>query len=224
MKTIGIIGGLGPESTAAFYQAITRDYYRRHADYAYPEILIHSLPFSEIIDAGYRLAGRIEDSIRRLAAAGADFVVAACNSIHIVYDEVAPGAPVPWVSIMDAVAEKVRQAGIDRAALLGTEFTMRGDFYQKAFSRGDLEVLLPGDKDRETVNRIIYDELVTGETRESSRQAVVEAIRRLGETGAKGVILGCTELPFLIRPEDVEMPVFDSTQILALKALAAATE
>jgi aspartate racemase len=219
VKTIGILGGLGPESTTAYYTYITRKYYETHGDYAYPEILIHSFNFKEIIEAGYKLSGRIKRAIEGLHNAGADFVVAACNSVHIVYEEVAGDIPIPWLSIMDAAGERIQEAGIHTVALCGTVFTMENDFYPKALARYGIQTIVPDPADRQTINGIIYNELVRAEVREESRRTVLHIIDKLVKRGAEGVVLGCTEMPFLIRPEDTPLPLFNTTELHAQKAL-----
>jgi aspartate racemase len=219
MKTIGILGGLGPESTAAYYNYITRKYYELKHDYAYPQIIINSLSFKPVIDEKYTCAPMVAQAVQALARAGADFVVAACNSIHVVYDQVAPKASIPWVSIMSAVAEKAKAQGMRKVALLGTIFTMQGSFYRNAFDACQLDLITPDADDQRQVNRIIYDELVLGVVRPESREVVLGIIDKLGKAGAQGVILGCTELPFLIQSEHTNLPVLDSTVIHAQKAL-----
>ncbi len=219
MKTIGIIGGLGPESTISYYSYITRKYYESYRDYAYPEIIIYSLHFSEFINVGYEAAPKIIAVIDRLARAGADFVVAACNSIHIVYDEVAKNIPIPWISIMDVTGEKVKEAGISKVGLLGTIFTMSKGFYQKALARFGIECLTPPADAQDEINRVIYDELVIADVKDESRRFVLGCIEELGQRGAQGVVLACTELPFLIQQDDTALPVFDTTVIHAQKAL-----
>jgi aspartate racemase len=219
MKTIGILGGLGPESTIAYYAYVTRKYYETHHDYAYPETVIYSLTFKEFIDAEYELPDRVLDAIRKLAAAGAEFVVAACNSLHVVYDEVAPRTPIPWVSIMDATAEEIRRRGMHRVGLLGTVYTMGKGFYQRALARHGIEAIVPDLAAQQTVNQIIYGELVREVVTEASRKRVLDIMDGLVRQGAQGVILGCTELPFLIYQEHTPIPVFDTTAIHSQKAL-----
>ena len=219
MKTIGILGGLGPESTTAYYNYITREYYDLFGNYGYPEILIHSLTFDEFIDAGYKCPAKITSAIEGLAGAGADFVIAACNSVHVVYEEVYGQVSIPWVSIMDAVAEQVNKRGQRKVGLLGTVFTMRSYFYQKVFEKHNLNVIVPDEDSQETVNEIIYGELITGDVREESRQSILKIMEDLNRAGSEGIILGCTELPFLIRQEDSQVCIFDSTAIHAQKAL-----
>ena len=222
MKTIGILGGLGPESTAEYYTKITRGYHELRGDYGYPEIVVLSLSFAPYIDCGYEAAGDVKSAIDRLAAAGADFVVAACNSVHIVYDEVAPVVNIPWVSIVDAAAEAMIEAGVRRAGLLGTRFTMTKGFYQRALEKHGIETVIPDPSGVATVNRIIFDELVVRDVRDSSREAVLGLMDGLVRDGAEGVVLGCTELPFLVRQEDTAVPVFDTTAIHCRKALGIA--
>ena len=224
MKKIGVLGGLGPESTIAYYEYITREYYRRHGDYAYPEIIIYSLNFQEFIDAGYELAGKIKTAIECLHKAGADFVVASCNSVHIVFEEVSKDIPIPWLSIIDATVEEIKKNNITKVGLLGTIFTMSKDFYKKGLSRYQIETIVPSDEDQAKVSRIIYDELVRNEIRDDSRQAVLQIIEKLKQQGVQGIILGCTELPFLIKQEDVDIKVFNTAVIHAQKCLNTAME
>ena len=224
MKTIGILGGLGPESTLEYYRYITRTYYQRYADYAYPEVVIYSLSFQKFIEAGYDLPGEVKAAIEKLHRAGADFVVASCNSVHLVYDRVAGEVPIPWVSIMDATAEQITARGLSKVGLLGTIFTMGQGFYQQALARHGIETVTPGPEAQSKVNEIIFAELVRAEIKEASRRFVLDCIEDLGRNGAQGIVLGCTELPFLIKQEHTALPVFDTTTIHAQKALDLALE
>jgi aspartate racemase len=156
--------------------------------------------------------------------AGADFVVAACNSVHVVHKEIADAISIPWISIMDATAERIRQAGFTRIGLLGTIFTMTKGFYTSALAAHGIETLLPEPDAQRRISRIIYDELITETVKEDSRRFAIECILRLIYQGAQGIILGCTELPFLIQQRHSSVPVFDTTEILAQKALAIALE
>lgn len=219
MKTIGILGGLGPESTIAYYAHITRRYYELRSDYAYPEILIHSFNFKEFIEAAYELPDRVRTAIENLHRAGADFVIAACNSVHVVYEEVSRDIPIPWISIMAAAGEEIRKSGLKRVGLLGTVFTMDNTFYQRGLRDYGIEAIIPEPDERKIVNRIIYDELVKAEVNDRSRRAVLEVVEELIRRGAEGIVLGCTELPFLIGQDDAAVPVFDATAIHAEKAL-----
>ncbi|NOY08109.1 MAG: amino acid racemase [Spirochaetes bacterium] len=219
MKRIGILGGLGPESTAVYYEYITREYYRRYRNYAYPEIIIYSFSFQEFIDAGYEASGKVKMAIENLHKAGADFVIAACNSLHIVFEEVSGNISIPWLSIIDAAAQEIKTKNIKKVGLLGTIFTMNKDFYRKGLARHNIETIIPSGEDRVKINNIIYKELVLNEIRDDSRQIILEIIRKLSRRGAEGVVLGCTELPFLIRQKDTSVKVFDTTTIHTRKAL-----
>ena len=224
MKTIGILGGLGPESTCEFYRYITRKYYETFGDYSYPEIIIYSVRFSKFIDCEYEAAGEVKKAIEKLYRAGADFVVAACNTIHIVYEEVSGDIPIPWISIMDTVAEQIKKGKISKVGLMGTIYTMTADFYHRTLDRYGIETITPGGEAQKRINDIIYGELVTGTIRDESKCFVLECIDDLRKKGAGGIILGCTELPFLIQQKDISLPVFDSTVVHAHKALELALE
>lgn len=224
MKTIGILGGLGPESTISYYAYITRMYYERNNNYAYPNIIISSPSFQEFIDAEYELPEKVKETVENMQKAGADFIIAACNSIHVVYDEVADDISIPWLSIMDVVAEEIKKANITKIGLLGTIFTMGKGFFQKALVKHGIETITPDVDDQNRINRIIYDELVRGVVKQKSRQFTLECIDKLVNRGAEGIILGCTELPFLVRQEDTNVKLFDTTKIHSKKALELALE
>ena len=224
MKTIGILGGLGPESTISYYAYITRLYYERYKDYAYPNIIISSLSFQEFIEAEYELPARVQDAIENMQRAGADFVVAACNSVHVVYDEIAKELPIPWFSIMDAVAGEIKKANITRIGLLGTIFTMSKGFFQKALARHGIETITPDHNDQKKINDIIFGELIRNVVKENSRQFVLDCINELVGRGAEGIVLGCTELPFLIQQEHTEVKVFDTTRIHSQETLERALD
>lgn len=224
MKKIGILGGLGPESTVSYYLYIIHKYYETYRNFAYPEIIIYSVNFQKFINAGYEIADEVKESINRLHSAGADFAVAACNSIHIVYDEVKNAIPIPWISIIDVTGEEIRKNRMEKVGLLGTIFTMSKGFYEKGLARMGIDTIIPEEKDRKTINSIIYNELVKKQIRDESRTSVLKIIDHLIEKGAQGIVLGCTELPFLIKQTDTAIKIFDTTSIHAQKALDIALE
>jgi aspartate racemase len=228
-KTIGILGGMSPESTAAYYEYITRTYTERFGDYAYPEIIIYSVSFQPYVD--WPRAGRwdlvaqgLSEAARALAMAGADVILIATNTMHIVFDQVAANVNVPMLSLLDAVGEAIQQRGMETVGLLGTTFTMEKPFYQRALAEKGIQVMVPDPDERELANDVIYNELVTGDVRDESRQAFVGIIGRLARRGAQGVILGCTEIPLLVSEEDAGMPLFDTTVIHAEAALRYAVQ
>lgn len=223
-KTIGILGGMSPESTVSYYEYITRTYTERFGDYGYPEVLIYSVTFQPYVDwpnqgRWDRVAQGLSEAAQRLEAAGADFILIATNTMHLVFDEVQASVSVPMLSLLDAVAEAILARRMGTVGLLGTRFAMEKGFYQQALAEHGIDVLVPESDGRATVDAVIYDELVANRIRDESRAKFVALIDELADRGAEGVILGCTEIPLLVRPQDVEVPLFDTTLIHAEAAL-----
>ncbi len=229
MKRIGILGGMGPESTAAYYLHITRSYVERFGNCAYPEIVIHSVSFQPYIDwpAADRwdlVANGLVKGARVLEAAGADFIVLATNTMHYVLPQIARQIGIPVLSILEVIGATLTSRGIRTVGLLGTRYTMEQPFYGDALAENSIVALIPEAEDREFINRTVYEELVVGTVDERSRQAFLRIIDRLVARGAEGIILGCTEIPLLVRPTDCTVPLFDSTRIHAEAALDEALE
>jgi aspartate racemase len=227
-RKIGLLGGTAPESTVGYYRHLTREYRARFGDYAFPEILIYSVNFQELMDLGH--AGRwnrVADSavavFDALHRAGADFGLMTANTMHIVFDEVARRTALPLVSIVDTAVGAVVDAGLDCVALLGTVDTMSGSFYSDALDSRGVATLVPDPADWEHLSRIIYDELALGQVRDESRRDYLGVIDRLERHGAQGVLLACTEIPLLVRQKDVMLPLFDTMEIHADRALRIAT-
>ena len=223
-KKIGILGGMSPESTTEYYEYITRTYTARFGDYGYPEIIIYSVSFQPYVDWPNEdrwdlVAQGLSEAAQRLEAAGADFIIIATNTMHLVFDQVQANVNVPMLSLLDAVGEAILARGMKTVGLLGTKFTMEKTFYHDELARKGIAVLTPDADDREYVNRVIYDELVAGLIRDESRAGFVAIIEKLAARGAEGVILGCTEIPLLVSEADVGMPLFDTTTIHAEAAL-----
>ena len=228
-KRIGILGGMSPESTVAYYEYLTRTYTERYGDYGYPEILIYSVSFQPYVDWPNQdrwdlVAQGLSEAAQKLEAAGADFIVIATNTMHLVFDQVQANVTVPMLSLLDVVGDAILTRGIETVGLLGTRFTMEKSFYQEALARQGITVLVPGAQDRAYVNGVIYDELVAGQIRDESRAGYVAIIHKLAEQGAEGIILGCTEIPLLVSEDDAGMPLFDTTLIHAEAALNYALE
>ncbi len=224
MKRIGILGGMSPESTAEYYLHITRSYARRFGNCAYPEIVIHSVSFQQYID--WQDDGRwdlvaegLVEGAKVLGEAEVDFLVLASNTMHYVLPQINEQVEIPILSLLEAVREKIESHSLNCVALLGTRHTMELPFYGDALGKSSIEAIVPQGEDREIIDRAIYEELVVGQIRERSRAALLDIIERLVARGAQGVILGCTELPLLVRPEDCQVPVFDSCYIHAEAAL-----
>ena len=229
MKRIGIFGGTSPESTAEYYRRITRQYVERFGDHGYPEILIHSVSFQQYIDwmqSGdwQALAEGIRQGFSILAAGGAEIGLLATNTFHRVFDEVAASSPVPLISLLDVVADQLTRLGSPRTALLGTRFTMSSSFYPDRLARNGIEVLVPEDADQDLVHRIIFDELSRGVVSETSKAEAHRIVEGLADRGANSVILGCTELPLLIGPDDLSVPSLNTTHLHADAILDAALD
>ncbi|MFJ7246244.1 aspartate/glutamate racemase family protein [Kitasatospora sp. NPDC098652] len=227
MKTLGLIGGMSWESTAEYYRTLnelTRD---RLGGLHSARLVLHSVDFADI--EGLQAAGRREeagavlaDAARGLEAAGADLLLICTNTMHKVADQVAAAVSIPLLHLADATADAVRAAGLRRVGLLGTAFTMEQDFYRGRLTAGGLDVLVPGPDSRALVHQVIYQELCLGLVREESRAAYRRIIADLVAAGAEGIILGCTEIELLVRPEDSPVPLFPTARLHAEAAVTAA--
>lgn len=225
MKTIGLIGGLSWESSAEYYRIINQETQRRLGGLHSAECLMYSFDFGEI--EALQAAGdwaaataRMVEAAQRLARAGAGCLVICSNTMHRMASEIEAAVDLPLIHIADATARPIVAAGYQRVGLLGTRFTMEQDFYKgRMTERFDLEVLIPQAVGREKVHGIIYEELVRGEIRAESRRQYQRVIDNLKDAGAQAVILGCTEIGLLIKPEHSPLPSFDTTALHALAAV-----
>ncbi|MFC7327416.1 aspartate/glutamate racemase family protein [Marinactinospora rubrisoli] len=229
MRTIGLIGGMSWESTAEYYRLLNELTRERLGGLHSAKCVLYSVDFAEIerlqVEGRWAEAGEVlAAAARAVEAAGADLVLICTNTMHKVADEVASAVSVPLLHLADATAQAVTAAGLRRIGLLGTAFTMEQDFYRGRLARQGLEVLVPGAGQRALVHRVIYEELCLGIVREESRVAYQKVIGDLMARGAQGVILGCTEIELLIRPQDSAVPVFPTTRLHAEAAIAAALD
>ena len=221
------MGGMSWESTVPYYRIINETVQQKMGGLHSARLLLHSVDFAEI--EADQARGEWEKSTQVLGEAalgleraGADLIVICTNTMHKVAPQIAAMISIPILHIADATADALLEDGVTRVALLGTKYTMTQDFYKERLISRGIEVLIPDETDVETVNRVIYDELCRGIISDESRREFVRIIRKLGERGARGVILGCTEIGLLIRQEDVNLPVFDTTAIHATRAALAA--
>ena len=229
MKTIGLIGGMSWESTATYYQVINTVIKNQLGGLHSAKIVLYSVDFSEIEACQAkgdwdRSADILSAAAQNLEKAGADFIVICTNTMHKVAPQIQQKIGIPIIHIADATAEKLKEQGIHKVALLGTKYTMQQAFYKERIRQSGIEVVIPGKNDVETVNRIIYDELCLGTIKDSSRKEYIRIIDSLKGQGAQGVILGCTEIGLLVSQGDSSLPVFDTTQIHACKAAMKAIE
>ena len=218
MNTLGIIGGMSPESTAAYYTQINRLINRQKGGNHSAPILLASVEFQEIVDCQQRgdwhKAGEIlAHAARTLEQAGADAILLSTNTMHKVAAPIQAAIGVPFLHILDSVAERIRTQGIRTVGLLGTRFTMQDAFYREGLAARGIQAIVPDECVQAEIHRIIFEELCVGHFPENSRRFYVQAIERLAAQGAQGIILGCTEIGLLVRPEDTAAPLFDTTVI-----------
>jgi len=225
MKTIGLLGGMSWESTLEYYRIINQSVKARLGGTHSAQCLLYSVDFAEIEALQHAgewdaLTQAMIAAVKRLERGGADCLVICTNTMHRMADEVQAATPLPLLHIADATAAAVKAQGLHTVGLLGTSFTMQGDFYRGKLEREhNLTVLVPQQADMDTVHRIIYEELIFGIIREDSRQAYLDIIAKLSSNSAQGVILGCTEIPLLVKQADAAVPVFDTTAIHAQTAV-----
>ena len=225
MKTIGLLGGMSWESTAPYYR-IVNEVVREHLGGLHSaRVVLYSVEFHEIEAlqraGAWSEAGRLlAEAAASLEGAGADILVLCTNTMHKVAPAVESAIGIPFLHIADPTAAAIRAAGLQTVGLLGTRFTMEQDFYRARLeSAHGIGVIVPEEADRETVHRVIYEELCVGVVEESSRSEYREIIGRLVSAGAQAVVLGCTEIALLVAPEDSDVPLLDTA---ALHARAAA--
>ncbi len=216
-KTIGVLGGMSPESTTIFYDLLTKKYYQRKKNYAYPKIVIFSVDFDKIIklqEEGDKQKYAIElmKGVRALHKAGADFVVIASNTPHLVFKELARRSQIPLLSIVKNTADKAKAMKLKKLLILGTKFTMQANFYKEDFKELGIEIVTPTLQEQKTINNIIYKELVKGIVKDSSKKKMIAIVKKHEVDGA---ILGCTELPLIITPKDVKICLLDTLDIHA---------
>lgn len=227
---IGLIGGMSWESSAEYYRILNAGVRDRLGPTASARCLLWSFDFSEIERLQHdgdwvALTEKMIDAARRLEAAGADVLLICTNTMHRMAPEVQAAVTIPLLHIADPTAARVTAAGITKIGLLGTAFTMEQDFYKGRLTDiHGLEVIVPNARDRADVHRIIYEELVAGKIRPESREVYRQVIARLINDGAEGVILGCTEIMLLVKPEDSLVPLFDTTALHGQAAIELALE
>jgi aspartate racemase len=225
MKLIGLIGGMSWNSTLEYYRLLNEMIASRLGSLHSAKIMLYSLDFEEIECAQREsrwddAASILAEAGKALKQAGADFLLICTNTMHKVADAVSESSGLPVLHIVDATGKAIRAQGLSKVGLLGTRFVMGEPFYRDRFKeRFGIDVVVPAEDDQAIIHRIIYDELCRGEVSISSRQVCLKVIEGLKGRGAEGVILGCTELPLLIRPDDVQIPLFDTTRLHAEAAV-----
>ncbi|MGD6993823.1 aspartate/glutamate racemase family protein [Sutcliffiella horikoshii] len=224
MKVIGLIGGMSWESSVEYYRIINQEVKRRLGGLHSAKCLLYSVDFHEIeryqSECAWEKAGEVlGDAACSLEMGGADFIVICTNTMHKVVKDIESKITIPLLHIADATAAQIKEKGINSVGLLGTRYTMEQDFYKSRLEMNGIKVIVPSEQEREIINKVIYEELCLGKIQEKSRDYYKKVIHGLIESGAKGIILGCTEIGLLVKPEDSDVPLFDTAYIHALEAV-----
>ena len=222
-KHIGIVAG-SAEGAALCYRTICMEAPAIMGEHNHPEITMNSVPLAEhmsyIYDDDWQgLAGVLAESAAKVAQAGAEFAICPDNTYHQAFKFLLPLSPIPWIHIADAVAEEAQRLGFKRLGIMGTKYLTEGPVYPDQLAKFDIEREIPDEPDRERINTIIFKELVNGIFLEESRLFFNEVTERLKSRGCDAVVLGCTEIPLIVRPDDCPLPTLDSTRLLARAAL-----
>ena len=220
---IGIVAG-SAEGAALCYRTICTEAPALLGEHNHPEITMNSVPLAEhmrYVRGGdwEGLAGVLLESARKVAQAGADFAICPDNTYHQAFKHLVPRSPIPWLHIAEVVAEEARRAGYSRLGILGTKYLTESPVYPEALEGFGIGSQIPDEADRHRINDIIFDELVNGIFPEASRLYFNEVSDKLKARGCDAVVLGCTEIPLIVRPDDCPLPTLDSTRLLARAAL-----
>jgi aspartate racemase len=224
MKTLGIVGGIGPESTIEYYRFILDGYRSRVDDGSAPHVIIDSIDVNRglaMLDANDRaaLANYLSESVERLTRAGAEIALMAANTPHIVFEDVERDATIPMLSLVQATCDRASALGYRKLALLGTGFTMRGRFYPDAFARAGMELVTPDEEEKEFIHRAYIGQLLKNQFLPETRERMIAIINRMrSDEGIEAVILAGTELPLLLRGAEPEGLAFLDTTLIHVDA------
>ena len=222
-KTIGLIGGMTPESTVLYYRELNAlaavTFGAKHSC----NVLIQSVDFGVVTkhlteNRWDLLTEMMVVAAQNLEKGGAKCILICANTMHLVIDVVQKSVTIPVLHIATATSLKIKEKELQKVALLGTKYTMESTFYKDILAKFGIEIVIPNESDREIIHQVIYSELAFGEVKPDSKKEYLRIIEKLISKGAQGVILGCTEIPMLIAQEDVSIPVFDTTRTHATAA------
>ncbi len=225
MKTIGLIGGMSWESSIEYYRLINEAARDRLGGLHSAKSVMYSVDFAEIETLQHQgkwdqATRMMIDVAKNVERGGADFMIICTNTMHKMANDVQQAIDIPLLHIADATAEKIKAQGLNKVGLLGTKFTMEQDFYRgRLVDQHGLEVIIPDDRQREMVHRVIYDELCVGQVEAGSKAQYLDIMAEFVDDGAQGIILGCTEIGLLVGEEDCQVPLFDTTYIHAVAAV-----
>ncbi|WP_028890444.1 aspartate/glutamate racemase family protein [Tenacibaculum ovolyticum] len=223
MKTIGLIGGITPQSTIMYYQVLNKLASETFGEKHSAKVVMNAVDFGEISklqsEGRWDLLARIMvDAAKSLQAAGAHCILICANTMHLTIAEVREAVTIPVIHIAEATGTIILESKLKKVALLGTKYTMEKTFYTDVLKNMGIEAIIPEEEDRTIIHDVIYNELSKGILNEASQKAYIAIIEKLAQKGAEGVILGCTEIPLLVAQKDVSIPVFDTTTIHATAA------
>ncbi len=219
MKRIGIIGGLGPESTIDYYKGIINAFRQREVGLTTPEIIIYSADVSRLFELVVakewdNLVDWLAKMVNALHSAGAEFAVIGSNTPHIVFDKVKSRSSIPMLSIVDETCKRALSMNLKKLGLVGTKFTMESDFFQKAFHDADISVIVPMKDEQQFIHNKIISEIGLGIIKNSTRQELLSIAKRMiDEDSIDGLILGCTELPLILEKDEYGIPFLNTTSI-----------
>lgn len=221
LKTIGVLGGMGPATSADFYRRVIeiaqRDYHAEQ-DTDFPPMFIYNMPL-----AGFDETGSIDDEhiraqlivgVQKIEKAGSDFIVIPCNTVHAFYDDMQVSVHIPIINILDVTVKSVEQNGYQKVGLMSSESTRKYHLYENAFTKQGIAVVLATDREQKEINRVILH-VMAGRQGKEDISRLRSIVSRFAREGAQAIILGCTELPLAISPEDMVLPLFSSTALLA---------
>ena len=222
-KHIGIVS-VSYEGAALCYQTICSESASVMGEHDHPEITMHSFPLADYLRFVSKLdwegvAGLLLESVEKVAKAGADFAICPANTAHEAFKFLIPRSPIPWLHIVEVVASAAERRGASKLGILGTAFLMEGTIYQDVLSDHGIEAVTPGPDQRRKINSLIFDELVKGDLRDTTREYFRGIVTELGASGCDAVVMGCTEIPLILSSRDVDVPLLDSTRLLAKAAL-----
>ncbi len=229
MKTIGLIGGMSWESSLEYYRILNEETKKILGQTHSADCLMYSFDFDEVEKLQHRgdwdeLTKLMVKRALDLKHGGAECIVICTNTMHLMAGAIKTATSLPLIHIADETGKAIKAKGLNKVLLLGTKFTMEGDFYKEKLNYYEIETMIPNEVDREIIHQIIYNELILGVFSEESREKYKVIIEKLAKEGAEGVILGCTEIPLLIKDADVSISVFDTTDIHAKGAVRYAIE
>ncbi|MEB2492187.1 amino acid racemase [Peribacillus frigoritolerans] len=229
MKTIGLIGGMSWESSLEYYRIINEEVKAKLGGLHSAKCILYSVDFEEIercqAEGDWESSGKLlGDAALSLEKAGAEMILICTNTMHKVIGYIEAKVSLPILHIADSTAKQIQKSNISTVGLLGIKYTMEQDFYKTRIETNGIKVLIPSEEDRKVINKVIYEELCLGEIQQSSREYYKKVIKGLVDDGAEGIILGCTEIGLLVKPEDSEVPLFDTAVIHAIESVNMALE